>query len=87
MLGHNFTPGTLTHQLAFRERGELQKLYTEFFASAFRHPAVQSIVCCLPVWNMGHERIFMPTHTELAPDWKLDSLCQSGKRYLLHARP
>lgn len=77
MLGHNFTPGTLTHASAIKERSLLETLYREFFASAFRNPALQSVVCCLPVWNIGRESIFMPTHSVLAPDWKLDTICQS----------
>jgi tRNA G10 N-methylase Trm11 len=87
MLGHNFTPGTLTHTSAIKERSLLESLYREFFASAFRNTSIESIVCCLPVWNIGRESIYMPTHTVLAPDWKLDPLCQSQRRYLLHARP
>jgi len=87
MLGHNFTPGTLTHQSAIKERGILEGLYRDFFASAFRNASVESIVCCLPVWNIWRESISMPTHTVLAPDWNIDSLCQQWRRYLLHARP
>ncbi len=70
-----------------KERSLLEGLYRDFFASTFRNPAIQSIVCCLPVWNIGRESITMPTHTMLAPDWKIDQLCQAGRRYLLHARP
>ncbi len=87
MLGHNFTPGTLTHQSAMRERGILEALYRDFFTSAFHNPEVNSIVCCLPVWNIGRESISMPTHETLAPQWALDPLCQQGRRYLLHSRP
>ncbi len=87
MLGHNFTPWTLTHASAIKERSLLESLYREFFASAFRNPTIESVVCCLPVWNIGRESIYMPTHSVLAPDWKIDSTCQSWRRYLLHARP
>ncbi len=76
MLGHNFTPGTLTHASAIKERSLLETLYREFFASASRNSTVQSIVCCLPVWNIGRESIYMPTHSTLAPDWNIDPLCQ-----------
>jgi len=52
MLGHNFTPGTLTHSGAIKERSLLEILYRDFLASAFRNLAVESVVCFLPVWNI-----------------------------------
>lgn len=87
MLWHNFTPWTLTYALATRERDLLQELYTSFFASAYKNTMIENIVICLPVWNIWRERIYMPSHTTLAPGWKIDPLCLSGKRYVMHARP
>lgn len=87
MLGKNFTSTTLTIPAALQERKELSNLYSDFLSSAYKNPHIQSMVFCLPYWNIGREIVFMPDVSQLCPLWKIDPLCLSGKRYLRHIRP
>jgi len=87
MLGKNFISTTLTVPAALQERKELSSLYGDFLSSAYKNTQIQSMVFCLPYWNIGREIVFMPDISQLCPLWKIDPLCLSGKRYLRHIRP
>lgn len=87
MLGHNFAPWTITHERVMQERKFLTKLYQDFLEWAYRNNAITTICCTLPVWNIGREKVYMPDLRDLAPDWRVDPICQAKKRYLEHSRP
>jgi hypothetical protein len=62
-------------------------LYTDFLASSWKNKSIQSVVFCLPFWNMGKETIFMPDISEIEGKWSLDNICKCKKRFLQHKRP
>lgn len=69
------------------ERKKLAVLYGDFLSSAYKSTHIQSMVFCLPYWNIGREIVFMPDISQLCPLWKIDPICFYGKRYLRHIRP
>lgn len=87
MLGKNFTPQTITQQLAFQERKALTELYTGFLSSAYKNKNIKNMCFCLPFWNIGNETLYMPEIGALSRDWNIENLCIKGKRYLFHMRP
>lgn len=87
MLGKNFSSTTINHASVLQERRHLTELYRHFFESSFKNKNIQKIVCCMPFWNIGKETIYMPLFEDFSVPWKVDPLCRSGKRYLIHMRP
>lgn len=87
MLWKNFTSTTISIPGVLQERKELASLYGDFLSSAHKNMKIQSMVFCLPYWNIGREIVFMPDIWQLCSEWKIDPLCLSGKRYLRHIRP
>ena len=87
MLGRNFRSDTISHGAILQERKNLTDLYHGFLISAGRNSKVEKIVCCLPFWNIGWERIYMPEIELLTTAWTVDPLSRAGKRYLEHMRP
>jgi hypothetical protein len=87
MLGKNFTPWTLNHKNALEERKQLSLLYADFLNSSSKNNQIQSLVFCLPFWNVGREIVFMPEVWEMTSFWSINSLCKAKKRYIQHMRP
>lgn len=87
MLGKNFTASNISQQSAILERKILTNLYAEFLKSAYMNPHIVYISLCLPFWNIWKETLYMPDMNSLSPEWHVDDLCRSGKRYLSHMRP
>lgn len=87
MLGKNFTQSTLTREAALQERKKITQLYQGFLDAGYQNSDVKKMVFCLPFWNIWKEIIYMPEIHQLSQSWKVDPLCVSGKRYLIHARP
>lgn len=87
MLGKNFSSHTINHSAALEERKELTQLYGNFFRSAYKNDHIETLVCCLPFWNIGKEAIYMPLFEDFSTSWKVSPLCRSGKRYIYHMRP
>ena len=87
MLGKNFTTSTITHAQVLQERRDLAALYSDFFHSSWQNPAIQTLVFCLPFWNIGRETVFMPEISDMTSAWSLDTICKSKKRFLQHIRP
>lgn len=87
MLGRHYSPNTLSQSWALQERTKLTALYQGFLKSAYQNPDIERIAFCLPFWNIGRDILFMPDVANLSPDWSIDKICLSGKRYLTHLRP
>jgi len=87
MLGKNFTSATLNHSLALQERTHLIALYSDFLNSAWDNVHIDTIVFCLPFWNVGKDIFFMPEIQELNSNWFVNPLSKKKKRFLQHIRP
>lgn len=87
MLGKNFTSATINHANVMQERAHLSTLYRDFLNSAWNNASIETLVLCLPFWNSGKDVFFMPSISELDPQWIVNPLCKGKKRYLQHIRP